>query len=186
MKVLRVSGEDYAALTFEQTFGGESVTDLIKDFENTQKRWGQVDENYDLSLEEVNINQSGFQWTKKLLCDMDEESIRHDYVYGEGEIVGEGFVRVQYRVLKVGNDHRGAEEFSSHFDGTSVAKILDNIEEYRAKFVELAEDEHVMCYEMDEKFDLDEFELFHAQEVDVESRADCYYYIENETIYKCV
>ena len=75
MKVLFISGGDYAALQFEQHFKGKSVSDVISDLvkhtDSFIREYPEYEEDFNLDVRELNIDKHSFEVIKNRLCTYD-------------------------------------------------------------------------------------------------------------------
>jgi len=188
MKVLKVSGCDYAAMSFEEKFKGKSVDGLIDDIANVRKELGDDDnledpDDLELVVEEIPLTERGFEWMKNHLIDLDEDQTKHHFIYGEGEIIGEGFKVEKYRVLCVTGEEYAAAEFSELFEDVPVVEIMNKLEDYQKSFTIEGNDGADVSI-MEELYTTKEFDNFFDNNVDVETRKDTFYWIETSKLFR--
>jgi len=91
MKVLRISGDDYGALSFINNHGGKRVDEVINNLEKFQPTDEQIKdcEYWDLSVHEFkgdikDIDPEFLQWIRNQI---DYDTTKHEYYYFEGETI---------------------------------------------------------------------------------------------------
>lgn len=89
MKVLFLSGGDYAALTFEECFKGKKVGDLIKNLPEIEKEFLEKNPEYDgdfrLEVKDLNVDQDALNEIVGHVGDSDY--LKSENLYGEFEVL---------------------------------------------------------------------------------------------------
>ena len=87
MRTLTVRGGDYAALSFEQHFKGEKVSDIIDDLEQKEKEFLDANPDYSNSLElkvkELFVSKEDYAYIADVIGDYDY--MKTDNIYFEDE-----------------------------------------------------------------------------------------------------
>lgn len=88
MKVLRIGGDDYGALSFSQEHSGVLVQDIINDLDKYEPSEDD-DQYWELSVHEFKGNVEDFDpaFLKWIRDQIDYDTTKHEYYYFENETI---------------------------------------------------------------------------------------------------